>query len=120
MIAWTRAIVRRKILQALDCRKQLVRLVNRLLCDSVDAAFEVLHSDAHADGLRARRAALADCLTLLDDRARQLLACVYENKQSYFQTAEATSISIEGVRKALYRAKKQLRECVSKQVGVAE
>ena len=38
MMAWTRSIVRYKVLQALDRRKHRTKVIDRLLTDAVDAA----------------------------------------------------------------------------------
>lgn len=116
MLAWTRAIVRRKVLQSLDRRKRRTRLRDRLLCDSVDAAFERLHNDSRAEELQIRQSVLADCLVRLHSQSKQLLELVYYKKQSYAQAAEHMAMKIEGVRKSLFRAKEQLRECVDQRV----
>ncbi len=117
MIAWTRAIVRRKIMQSMDRRKRQARLEDRLLHDAVDAAFEQIHKDTRAEDLYKMQALLAGCLEQLSERSRQLLNLVYMKKSSYAEISQATSMSLEAIGKALYRAKQQLRQCVALKAG---
>ena len=112
MIGWTRAIVRRKVLQSLDRRKGRVNVVDKLLSDAVNFAFEDGMSERYADEVRIRSHRLNHCLTRIPDRSRKLLDCVYTGKMSYEGVAKSLGMNLETVRKSLYRTKLQLRECV--------
>ena len=62
MIAWTRAIARRKIMQSMDRRKRQAKLEDRLLYDAIDAAFDRIYGEVRAANLYKRQALLAACL----------------------------------------------------------
>ena len=114
MMAWTRAIVRRKVLQQLDSRKRRSSLQDRLLRDAVDAALEEGASDDWAAEVGGRRHRLEHCLDKVSDRSRKLLGCVYGSGMSYADAAEASGMKIEAVRKNLHRTKGQLRSCLQR------
>ncbi len=117
MLAWTRAIVRLKVLQMLDKRKRRAKVLDRLLYDAIDAAYEGVDSDEYTDEMRARYLSLEYCLGKLADKPRRLLDCVYTEKLSYEQTATAVGMKYEAVKKSLQRAKAQLRECIQRNAG---
>lgn len=112
MMAWTRAIVRFKVLQSLEKRKRRAKILDSLLYDAVDAAFEEAASEQYADDVRARGQRLDDCLEKLGERPRKLLNYVYGERMSYEDAAETIGMGFEAVKKSLQRAKAQLRECV--------
>lgn len=112
MIAWTRAIVRRKVLQNLERRTRRGKLVDRVLEDAVDAAFEAKLDDARVERWEQRRCQLRDCLDTLTQRTRDLLRVIYHDRSSYAEAAASLNMGVEAVRKALFRAKRQLRTCM--------
>lgn len=119
MMAWSRAIVRRKVLESLKRRKRLEKIQDRLLNDAVESAFEQVHDSSRAGNLQDMERRLSECLQKLTDRSRSLLSLVYWEKKSYAEASEASSMEVEAVRKSLYRAKSQLRECVALNTGGA-
>lgn len=114
MMAWTRAIVRLKVLQLLEKRNRRAKILDNLLYDAVDAAFEEVDSDEYAEEVRARGRRLAHCLGKLGKRPRTLLNYVYVEKMSYESTAKSTGMGFEAVKKSLQRAKAQLRACIQR------
>ena len=114
MLAWTRAIVRLKVLQSLEKRGRRATLIDKLLHDAVDAVFEEAESDPYAETVHARHRRLAVCLDRLGERPRKLLNCVYVEKMSYEAAARSIGMGLEAVKKSLQRAKAQLRECIER------
>ncbi len=102
MLAWTRSIVRYKVLQALDARKHRAKVIDRMLTDAVDAALTDVDSGSYADEIIIRRRKLENCLARLSDQARKLLTSVYTTEMSYGAAAESLGLSVEAVRKSLY------------------
>lgn len=112
MLAWCRSIVRLEVLRANHQRGRDRSLAQRLLDDAVDAAF-----DAHQ--IRQRRSEedelheqLASCLQGVTDRGRELMRARYVDGLSYPHIAERVGMTLEAVRKSLFRLKKQVRQCV--------
>lgn len=114
MLAWTRAIVRLKVLQSLERRGRRATLIDQLLDDAVDAAFEEAESGPYAEAVRARHHRLATCLGQLGERSRKLLDCIYAEKMSYEAAARSVDMGFEAVKKSLQRTKTQLRECMER------
>lgn len=112
MLAWCRAIVRLEVLKALQKTQRERTIASRLLDDAVDAAFEEFHdvySDAQSDSWRE---ALERCQQQLPDQARRVISARFVDELGYQQIADRIGISLEAVRKTLFRMKKQLRSCV--------
>lgn len=116
MISWSRAIVRRKVLQLLDRKRRNTKVQEQLLRDAVDAAFDHAYESRRAQHRQFQEQIIAICLTRPTDRAREILRLIYNEGKNYSQVAEAVSIGIEGVRKSLFRARGQLRECAAQEV----
>ena len=120
MIAWTRAIVRRKVLQALDRRKRQQTLQDRVLNDAVDAAFETAHGEGAAELLLEKGQRLDQCMSRLSVRSRDLLKEVYQERCSYEEASTKLGMGVEAVRKALYRSKATLRKCLGRELSMEE
>ena len=54
------------------------------------------------------------------DRGRRVLTARFVDDLSYKQIGERVGISLEGVRKALFRLKRQVRSCVEARLGGAQ
>lgn|GEM_PF-553328 len=109
IMAWTRAIVRNLVLQQLDRQKSQQAIEDRMLASAIDPVFELFDNSSFADAFHSRFGNLERCLQELDERARVLLVCVYSEGMSYASAGEAMGMSVEAVRKNLYRSKKLLR-----------
>lgn len=112
IMAWCRSIVRLEVLRAKQQRQRERSLVEKLLDDAIDAAFEesrAMHVQENAD---SRRLALESCLGRLPKQVRRVLKSRFVDNLSYQKIAELVGMTLEAVRKSLYRSKKQVRGCV--------
>lgn len=91
-----------------ECRRRRARPALRDLTDA-EAAWQVYARD---DEGATYRAALADCLTRLTDRARKVLSLFYRDGLSRVRIGERCGLSADGVKTAMRRARATLRECV--------
>ena len=112
MLAWCRAIVRLEVLRARQKQQREQSLARRLLDDAVDAAFDEFQTAQQSDDADTWREALERCLQRVPDRGRRVLNARFVDELGYQQIGERVSMSLEAVRKALFRLKKQVRSCV--------
>lgn len=112
MLAWCRAIVRIEILKVRGRRKQERTLAASLLEDAIDAAFEEYQATRSIDDIETWRAALRSCLGRVSERGRGVLQARFVDGLGYPQIAERLEMTVEAVRKSLFRHKKKLRSCV--------
>jgi RNA polymerase sigma-70 factor (ECF subfamily) len=112
IMAWCRSIVRLETLRIKHKHHKDRTIAMRLLEDSIDSAFdEFLLADQPSQG-ELRRKALIKCLGNLTNQGRQILQSRFAESLSYEQIGIKIGMSLEAVRKSLYRQKKQLRDCV--------
>ena len=115
ILAWCRAIVR---LEVLRMRQQRSRsLAERLLDDAIDAAFEEFQTDQRSDDKESWVEALESCLNRVPKRGQKVLKARFVEELSYQQIGERIGMTLEAVRKALFRVKKQVRTCVETSQG---
>ena len=112
VLAWCRAIVRLEVLRAKQQRQRERTLAERLLDDAVDAAFDEFQTARRRDDREAWHGALERCLGRVAERGRRVLKARFVDELSYQQIAERVGMTLEAVRKALFRVKKQVRSCV--------
>ena len=112
MLAWCRSIVRIEVLREKQRQQRDRSLARRLLDDAVDAAFEEFQETQRSDGADTWREALERCLQRIPVRGRKVLDARFADDLGYQQIGERVGISLEAVRKALFRLKKQVRTCV--------
>ncbi len=112
MLAWCRSIVRIEVLREKQRQQSDRSLARRLLDDAVDAAFEEFQETQRSYGADTWREALERCLQRIPDRGRQVLDARFADGLGYQQIGERVGMSLEAVRKALFRLKKQVRTCV--------
>lgn len=112
MLAWCRSIVRIEVLRARQRQQRDRSLERRLLDDAVDAAFDEFQGTRRADDAENWREALERCLQKLPERGRRVLDARFADGLGYEQIGERVGMSLEAVRKALFRLKKQVRTCV--------
>jgi len=120
MLAWCRAIVRLEVLRVKQQRRREQTLAERLLDDAIDAAFEELQKARRRDDAESRREALERCLQRVSQRGRRVLEARFVDELSYQQIGERVGMTVEAVRKALFRIKKQVRSCVETCLGDAQ
>ena len=118
MLAWCRSIVRIEVLRAR--KKQWGRersLVDRLLGDAVDAAYDEFQTARRQDDVQSWQDALEHCFDRVPERGRSVLKARFVDELSYQQIADRVGMTLEAVRKALFRLKKQVRMCVETNMG---
>lgn len=112
MLAWCRAIVRLEVLRAKQQRQRERTLAERLLDDAIDAAFEEFLPSRRSDDVETWKEALERCLQRVPDNARRVLKARFVEELGYEQIGERVGMTLEAVRKSLFRSKKQVRACV--------
>ena len=116
ILAWCRAIVRLKVFEALRARKRLETTEDALLDESIAFAFEDQQTSDGAAVRHQRLNALQACLGEMPARSRTLLTLSVQAKRSYEQMGAIAGMSVEAVRKGLYRIRAALRDCVNKRL----
>ena len=112
MLAWCRSIVRIEVLIAKERYHRDRSLIERVLDDAIDGAFQECRQARNRMEKDRRRDALGQCLAQLSDRGRLVLKARMADELGFSQIGKRLEMSIEAVRKALLRSKKQLRACV--------
>jgi RNA polymerase sigma-70 factor (ECF subfamily) len=112
MLAWCRAIVRLEVLRMKQQWQRDRTLTDRLLDDAIDAAFDEFQATRRQGDADPWRKALARCLKRVPERGRRVLKARFVDELSYQQIGERVGMSLEAIRKALFRLKKQVRLCV--------
>lgn len=112
LLAWCRAIVRLEVLRLRDQRKRERTITERLLDDAADAAFDEFQTAVDRDEEKRWQKALHSCVTRLPARGQNILRARFADDLSYQQIADRLGMTLEAVRKSLFRSKKQVRSCV--------
>ncbi|PHR86464.1 MAG: hypothetical protein COA78_37960 [Blastopirellula sp.] len=112
ILAWCRSIVRLEVLRMKQQRQKERSLVDRLLDDAIDSAFDEFQSQQRHGEEESFRQALTNCLDRVPGRGQGVLKARFVDELSYQQIAERVGMSLEAVRKSLFRLKKQVRGCV--------
>ena len=110
MLGWCRAIVRLEVLRQLRQRQRERPIEDRILHDAVDTAFEEFQSDKEC----VKHEQLRKCLARLPKRGRETLQLRYAEDMGYEAIGNTLGMTIEAVRKALFRLKRQLRSCLER------
>ncbi len=119
LLAWCRSIVRIEVLRAKQRYQRERSLVQRLLDDAIDAAFEEFQEARSREEANVRRDVVGSCLQRLPQRGQQVLKSRFVDQLAYQQIGERLQMSVEAVRKALFRCKRQVRECVESKLEAA-
>jgi len=120
MHAWVRTIVRLKTLEALRARKRETTMADERLQAVVDRSLEENLDESAAEQHRAMLRAMQMCMAELNERSVSILNGVYRNSMSYEKIAAAHRMTVEAVRKALYRLRRSLQQCTEKRLGSEE
>jgi RNA polymerase sigma-70 factor (ECF subfamily) len=112
---WASVIARNKVYQFRDARARRGKcLSNEVLELIADQALD------KSDLLEERRVALHNCLALLSDSDRELVAACYsEPSRNFKQVAEQLSRPVNTVYKALQRIRRALRECIDRRIAAS-
>ncbi len=120
MLAWCRSIVRIEVLRAKQRHQRERTLAERLLDDAIDAAFDEFQTARRHDDVESWREALRGCLEQVPERGQEVLRARFADELSYQQIGERLGMTIEAVRKALFRLKRQVRSCVETSLRAAQ
>lgn len=120
ILAWCRSIVRIEVLRAKQRHQRERTLGDRLLDDAIDAAFNEFQVARRQDEAESWREALRRCLERVPQRGQGVLRGRFADELSYQQIGEQLGMTIEAVRKALFRLKKQVRSCVESSLKAAQ
>ncbi|MBP86416.1 MAG: hypothetical protein CMJ64_06835 [Planctomycetaceae bacterium] len=120
MLAWCRSIVRIEILRAKQRHQRERSLAERLLDDAIDAAFDEFQTARRHDDAESWRDALRSCLEWVPQCRQSVLRARFADELSYQQIGERLGMTIEAVRKALFRLKRQVRSCVETSLRAAQ
>lgn len=120
VLAWCRSIVRIEVLRAKQKHQNERTLAQRVLGDAIDAAFDEFQISRTSNERELRRDALSQCIARIPARSKRVLEARFIDELGYSQIGERLSMSIEAVRKALFRIKKQVRTCVETRLRAAQ
>ena len=120
ILAWCRSIVRIEVLRAKQRRQHERTLAERLLDDAIDAAFDEFQTTRRHDEAETWREALRRCLERVPERGQGVLRARFADELSYQQIGERLGMTIEAVRKVLFRLKRQVRSCVETSLRAAQ
>jgi len=109
MLAWCRTIVRLQVLSYIRKNRRERPVEACVLQDAIDAAFSKHQSD---DQTPVRLDQLRECLARLPKNGREIIRLRYEEGAAYSEIGRAMSITLETVRKRLFRTKQTLGDCV--------
>ena len=112
MLAWCRSIVRLEVLRLKQKKHRERNLTERLLDDAIDAAFDEFQTAQNLDEAACSREALESCLQRVSERGQNVLKARFVDELSYEQISHRIGMTLEAVRKMLFRVKKQVRSCV--------
>ncbi|MDG1896313.1 MAG: sigma-70 family RNA polymerase sigma factor [Fuerstiella sp.] len=112
MLAWCRSIVRLEVLRLKQKLHRERSLTERPLDDAVDASFDEFQSETSIDEGASFREALESCLQRVSERGQNVLKARFVDELSYEQISHRIGMTLEAVRKMLFRVKKQVRSCV--------
>ncbi len=120
MLAWCRSIVRLEVLRLRQKKGREQTLAERLLDDAIDATFDEFQTERRRDDAEISREALERCLERVPKRGQGVLQARFVDELSYPQIGERLGMTIEAVRKALFRLKRQVRSCVESSLRAAQ
>src|SRR5688572_25912412 len=118
LFLWVRQIVHFKTLEAARAKK--MSPVEEELLSRVAASMQRGLDEKIANLQRLRRQALQRCMALLDARSADLLAGFYTESRSCESLAQLQRRSVNAVRLSLSRLRKQLHDCVLRQMPALE
>ncbi len=120
LLAWCRSIVRIEVLRAKERYHRERSLVQRVLDDAIDGAFQEFQESRTRHEKDRRSDAMQHCVEQLTERGKLVLRSRVVDDLGYPQIGERLKMTIEAVRKSLFRAKKQVRDCVDSKLRTAQ
>jgi len=116
--AWCRGVARNLALRHWEKQRTAKVVADSALLESFLARAEEAFSEADAttEAWAARQAALAECVAALPERSRRLLNLKYTDRARFEDIATALGQSLAAVKKALFRLRRALLECVERKL----
>lgn len=111
--AWAREIARRRVLAYFRSSRRTDELLTALSVQLLHEAFD--RAEAEAVG-QARIDALQRCLAALSPWVQRIIQLRFAAQMSLEQIAQHIQRQPESVRKALYRGRQLLRECIERRL----
>jgi len=112
MLAWCRAIIRIEVLRFRDHQRRDRTLADRLLDDALDAAYDQFQVQRRRRNNEDWQEAILQCLGRISENGRKVIRARFVEGLSYSQIAARLGMTIEAIRKSLFRNKRKLRACV--------
>ncbi len=110
--AWAREIARRRILAFFRNTKRFPDPLSDEELRNLQAGFDA----ADVVSSKTRMASLSECLETLKPFAKRLIQMRYAGRFSLCEIGEQVGRQPESVRKALYRTRLSLRECIERRL----
>lgn len=110
--AWAREIARRRILAHFRDAKRFPDPLSEQELRNLQAGFDAVDDVT----TKARMASLGKCLENLKPFAKRLIQLRYAGRLSLCEIGEQVGRQPESVRKALYRTRQSLRECIERRL----
>lgn len=117
---WVRQIVHNKAMEALRARARKVTALDQELLDQVAGTVQRYLDERGADRQLLMREALRTCMAGLNDRAADILAGFYGHSKSCEDIAHLQHRSVNSIRLALSRLRKQLHDCMTRKLPLLE
>jgi RNA polymerase sigma-70 factor (ECF subfamily) len=113
--AWARGIAANKVLQM---RQRSARFPIAFAPETIQAVLDACDRTENDTGDRAE--ALRQCVRLLPEKSRQLLALRYEDNLPCEEIARRLAGSIEAIYQSLSRLRGRLEECIRRRLALQE
>lgn len=117
---WVRQIVHLKTMEALRSRARRMTPAEEELLERVAGAVRDCLGEDAAERQRVMRQALQHCMSRLGERGLELVSGFYGRSESCEALAVHQKRSVNAVRLALSRLRKQLHECMSRRLPALE
>lgn len=112
--SWARGIAAHKVLHEIRQQNRIPSLMEPEAIDAMLSAFERIASQS-----KDRQAALEECLKLLPDSSRSLLAMKYEQNLGASEIGQRIRKTVEAVYQSLSRLRMKLADCVRSRLDLA-
>ena len=117
---WVRRIVHLKSMEALRAPSRKLSPFEEKLLEQVSGAVTEFMGEEAAVKLGLRKKALRECMSQLGSRGAELVSGYYGRSKSCSQLATLQRRSVNAIRLALSRLRRQLHECVSRRLPSTE
>lgn len=115
VLPWCRGIVRFEVLKILQKQGREIATEDTFLFDSVSDAFEMAQTPDREAIRTERREQLRLCLDRLPERSQKLLRDRYLERMGLGNLAQRHQMTVDAVRKCIYRVRGLLRECMNRE-----